>query len=106
MARPLKEVDEKDVEKLASMGCTMKEIATFCECSVDTLERRFAEAVAKGRENGKIALRRMQWQSAQKGNVVMQMFLGKNLLGQSDRHYIDQTVTGINININKDEEAL
>ena len=26
----------------------------------------------------------MQWKSAESGNVTMQIFLGKNMLGQSD----------------------
>jgi len=29
-------------------------------------------------------LRQLQWQSAEKGNVTMQIFLGKNMLGQMD----------------------
>lgn len=85
MARPQIEIDPKDLEKLAAMGCSMKEMAAFCECSVDTLERRFADVIHKGRESGKTSLRRLQWQSAQKGNVTMQIFLGKQLLGQSDK---------------------
>lgn len=36
----------------------------------------------------KVALRRMQWQSASSGNVVMQIWLGKNMLGQSNNHEI------------------
>ncbi len=34
----------------------------------------------------KIKLRKLQWKSADKGNVTMQIFLGKNILGQKDRH--------------------
>ena len=33
----------------------------------------------------KIKLRKLQWKSAEKGNVTMQIFLGKNILGQQDR---------------------
>ena len=29
-------------------------------------------------------LRQMQWKSAENGNVTMQIFLGKQVLGQSD----------------------
>ncbi len=103
MARPQLEIDEKDVLKLASMGCTMIEIAAFCDCSVDTIERRFADIVAKGKENGKTSLRRLQWQAAQKGNVVMLIWLGKQYLGQKDKQEIDQTTREIKINIGDDE---
>ena len=30
-------------------------------------------------------LRQLQWKSAEKGNVSMLIFLGKNILGQQDR---------------------
>jgi len=33
----------------------------------------------------KFGLRQLQWKSAEKGNVTMQIFLGKNILGQKDR---------------------
>lgn len=92
MARPLKDIDPKDVEKLASMFASNVEIAHFLDCSVDTLTRRFAEELNKGRSLGRIALRKLQWASAQKGNVVMQIWLGKQILGQVDKHEITQDV--------------
>ena len=30
-------------------------------------------------------LRQLQWKSAENGNVTMQIFLGKNILGQQDK---------------------
>lgn len=89
MARPLKEIDESLVEKLASIHCTMEEIASVCDCSVDTLERRFAELIKKAKDKGKSSLRRHQWESAQKGNVTMLIWLGKQLLGQTDKTVIE-----------------
>ncbi len=80
----LKEVDAELVEKLASIFCTQEEIAYVAGCSVDTLERRFAEVIKKGKEKGKASLRRLQWQSAEKGNITMQIWLGKQHLGQRD----------------------
>lgn len=92
MARPQLEIDDNDVEKLASMQCTMKEMAAFFDCSVDTLERRFADTIRKGREKGRITLRRLQWQAAQKGNVVMMIWLGKQILGQAEKQEISQVI--------------
>ncbi len=85
MARPKAKIDADQVEKLAAIGCSNNEIAGFFEVSKDTIERRFAAELSKGRESGKIRLRRLQWQSAEKGNVVMQIFLGKQMLGQADK---------------------
>lgn len=84
MARPQIPIDPDVVEKLAAIHCTMKEIAAVVECSVDTLERRFAEIIKQGRDKGKTSLKRWQWKAAEKGNVTMQIWLGKNYLGQSD----------------------
>lgn len=85
MARPKKTIDENLVRKLATILCTMEEIAAICECSVDTLERRFADVIKKAKEVGKSSLRRLQWESAQKGNITMQIWLGKQHLEQRDR---------------------
>lgn len=71
------------------IGCTMQEIGAVCECSVDTLERRFADIIQKGKETGKSSLRRMQWKNAESGNVTMQIWLGKQLLGQKDMSRFD-----------------
>lgn len=84
MARPRKEIDEEQVERLARLHCTNAEIATVFDCSPDTIERRFAGSVAKGRAEGKITLRRAQFRAALKGNVTMQIWLGKQLLGQKE----------------------
>ncbi len=85
MARPQLEIDESLVEKLASIGCTMKEIASVAGCSVDTLERRFADTIKRGQDKGRTSLRRFQWKAAEAGNVTMLIWLGKQLLGQSDK---------------------
>lgn len=84
MARPPLDIDEQLVENLAAIHCTMEEIASVCGCSVDTLERRFADVIKRAREKGKSSLRRLQWQAAQKGNVTMLIWLGKQLLNQKD----------------------
>jgi hypothetical protein len=84
VARKKMPIDPKIVEGLASIGCTMKEIAAVVGCSVDTLERRFPDLIKDGREKGKSSLRRWQWKNAEKGNTTMQIWLGKQLLGQRD----------------------
>lgn len=85
MARPRKQVDEEVIVRLARIGCTVAEIAAVTGCSKDTLERRFAASIEKGREQGRRSLRRMQWKAAKGGNVTMQIWLGKQLLGQTDK---------------------
>lgn len=92
MARPKKHVDAKMVQDLASIGCKVVEIARILEVSEDTLNRRFASEMAKGKENLKMSLRRWQLESAKKGNVTMQIWLGKQYLDQKDK--IENQITG------------
>lgn len=84
--RPRIELDLQQVENLASLHCTMIEMAAFFNCSVDTLENNYSEIIKRGREKGKMSLRRIQYKHAET-NVAMAIFLGKNWLGQSDNNY-------------------
>jgi hypothetical protein len=88
MARPRKQIDAEEVFKLAQIGCKTTEIADWFGVSVDLIDRRFAEELRKGRTTLRQSLRRWQLQAAQKGNVTMQIWLGKQMLGQSD-HAVD-----------------
>ena len=85
MARPKFVIDYVAVEKLANIQCTQQEIATFLGCSVDTLQRdeKFCGLYKKGKENGKMSLRRIQFKIAEK-NPTMAIWLGKQYLGQRD----------------------
>lgn len=99
MARPTKEpdVDANVMERLAAICCTMTEIAAVTGLSVDTLERRFAVPIKRGREVGKATLRREQYRLAMNGNPTMLIWLGKQLLGQSDK--TEQRVTGLTFSL-------
>lgn len=83
--RPKKVIDYTAVEKLASIQCTQEEIANFLDISVRTLQRdeEFCRLFKKGRDNGKMSLRRTQFKIAEK-NASMAIFLGKQYLGQRD----------------------
>lgn len=88
-------INENDVYKLATMLCTNDEIAAFFGVTAETIEQNFLPLIQKGRENGRASLRRMQWLSAQEGNVSMQIFLGKSLLKQRDWGAIEGGTTVI-----------
>lgn len=85
MARPKKVIDPVLVEKLASVGCSNEAIAIQVECSVDTLTNRYSELLKKSREGMKTKLRIWQLEAARKGNPSMLIWLGKQLLGQTDQ---------------------
>ena len=90
MARPRKEIDEELLYKLAVIHCTMSEMVDIIGVSEDTLKRRYAGIIAKGKAEGKQRLRRKQVEVAMSGNAVMLIWLGKNLLGQSDSPVQDE----------------
>ena len=92
MGRPKKyNIDVEQVEKLAGLGCTNIEIASFFGCDESLIRKSYSENLVKGRENGKIRLRQWQMKAAQKGNVAMLIWLGKQMLGQSDKQEITTT---------------
>ena len=85
MARPKKfNIKPTEVKKLAKYGCTNLEIADFYGCDESLLRKSYSEYLTKGRAKGKMRLRQLQWQSAEKGNTSMLIFLGKQMLGQTD----------------------
>jgi hypothetical protein len=77
-------VFDEDVYKLAAMGCNDREIARWFDISDDVLRYNFSDIIAKGREELKQNLRRAQIKLALQGNATMLIWLGKNILGQSD----------------------
>lgn len=84
MARPQLEIDGNLVYKFASLGCKTTEIADYFSCSVDTIDRRFAEELKKGRANLKMSLRQWQLDAARNGNASLLIWLGKQMLEQRD----------------------
>ena len=87
---------DKELQQLIGMmriSCTRDEICGILDMSITTLNRRLKE---RGTENfealykkhcgeGKMSLRRQQWKSAENGSVPMQIWLGKQWLGQRDK---------------------
>lgn len=103
LGRPFIALDETTLEKLAAIGCTTHEIAAFMNCSPDTIERNYAAVLKKGKENGKSSLRRMQWKAAESGNTTMQIWLGKQLLDQTDKREI-KTIEEVVDRLTKEEK--
>lgn len=102
MARPPKDIDPEMVVKLASLGCTTKDIGAVLGCSDQTLNRRFEDELAEGRAKLRNRLRQKQVEVAMAGNVSMLIWLGKQLLDQTDR--INQTNSYVPIEVIIDGE--
>lgn len=103
--RPRKEMTDEEFDRVIGMiriQCTAEEIAGVLSVSSDTLDRRikergeigFAELYKKHASFGKASLRRLQWRAAEAGNPTMLIWLGKQVLGQSDKQAIEHTGAG------------
>jgi hypothetical protein len=91
--RPRKVIDQGFFERLCENQCTLEEIAHVLDVSEDTVERwckrayelGFADTYKKFSAWGKTSLRRYQFEAAKKGNPTIQIWLGKQYLGQTDK---------------------
>jgi len=111
MARPQKTISFSELDKLLTMGAIGEECAGFFDIDYDTLNAivkrekgvGFSDYQKKGSATFRISLRRLQYRSVYgekdkagdyivKPSVVMQIFLGKQYLGQSDK--LEQTNKG------------
>jgi hypothetical protein len=78
----------EQIEKLASVMCTLSEIGDIIGCSHDTIQRNqeAKEAIKRGVANAKNTIRKTQFDIATKLNSsIMAMWLGKVYLGQTDK---------------------
>lgn len=100
-------IKQDEFENLCGMWCTLVEIAEFFGVSEDTIEtwckntynETFSEVYKKKCSKGNISLRRLQMKSAEKGNVTMQIWLGKQHLNQKEKVEEDTDNTKTNQNI-------
>lgn len=86
--RPKKQFSEKDIEQikvLARCHCPDSEIAAFMECGEMTIRRHFGTLLKEWREAGKSNIRAKQYQLAMQGDKTMLIWLGKQILGQSEK---------------------
>lgn len=91
--RPIIQLDWEKIANLCWIQCTGPEIASVLDIDQDTLTNAckrdhgmtFKEWAANKRQGGKASLRRYQWKAAQGGDRTMLVWLGKNMLGQSDK---------------------
>lgn len=78
-------VPPAEVEDLAAIGCTDRDISRWFGVDENTLRYNFSDYLTKGRENLKISLRRSMLKNACVNlNAAVQIFLAKNMLGMSD----------------------
>jgi len=79
-----KVIDPKEVEKLAALGMKISEMSEWFGVDDSTLNYNFKQNILKGKHNLNCSLRQAQIRLALSGNATMLIWLGRNMLGQSD----------------------
>lgn len=106
-----KEIDWAWFKKLCSMCCTKKEIASAFEMSDRNLLKRceakfgkgFSELYDEYSADGKISVRRKQYEVAMEGNVPMLIWWGKQYLGQRDmKDEGEKAITEVKVTMHPD----
>ena len=88
--RPRTVFDLQEVEKVAALGCTYEEAAAFFSVSLCLIKTRatddaeWRQAWDRGAAKTNMSLRRAQLTLALDGNATMQIWLGKQRLGQKE----------------------
>ena len=93
MGRPKIPIDFDVVRGMCSVMATEEEIACYFGCTIQTINERcknemgctFLELFKKNSVGGKISLRRSQFKLAVGGNPSLNIWLGKQYLGQRDQ---------------------
>ena len=87
VGRPKKyDIDTEQIFKLAKYNLTNIEIADIYGCDESLLVKNYSEFLTKGRGELKLRLRQAQYEEAiDKRNITMLIWLGKQILGQSEK---------------------
>ena len=86
-------IDKGHFEGMCKIQCTKDEMCGIFNVNEQTLTKwceheysmGFCDIYKKLASTGKMSLRRQQFKSAENGNVTMQIWLGKQWLGQTDK---------------------
>lgn len=92
--RPAAIIDWKAVNRLLQAGCSAVQIASRIGITADTLYNRcktdhkqdFSAYSQQKKEHGETLLHEQQFALAMKGNLGMLVWLGKQRLGQKEKH--------------------
>lgn len=96
---PKKPIDYKKLDAMCAIQCTGEECAAILDVSYEHLNNQlkkdgnggFLDYFKQKSANGKMSLRRKQFDLASSGNPTMLIWLGKQWLGQAEKQEIDNT---------------
>lgn len=78
-------IDVEMLKKLSMILCTPQEMGYIMDIDHRTLTKHYSHIIEKGRAQGRMALRRKQFEVAMSSNnAAMLIWLGKNWLNQQE----------------------
>ena len=82
----IEDLEPDKVRRMAKLGLSDEDIAVWFDIGIISLKKHFRRELLLGRCQQKAKLLSLQWGSAGKGTkgILAQMWLGKNLISQSD----------------------
>ena len=84
-------IPEEQVAQLSEYHCTNKEMADFFDVPLQTFMDNFRDIITKHRIITKQRLRKKQLEVALNGDKTMLIWLGKQMLGQSENPISDES---------------
>jgi len=85
MGRPRLNIEPEQVRKLAGLGLTQKDIASFVGCSQSLISKRFSSFYDLGITQSKRSLRALMWKRARRGSTPIMLRLDHRLFGPLER---------------------
>jgi hypothetical protein len=99
-------IPEEQVYELAKLHCTNKEMADFFDVPLSTFTDNFRDIITKGKLETKQRLRAAQLKLALNGDRTLLIWLGKNILGQSEQPINTEATQVLPWNTTEDSEDL
>ena len=106
--RPKFVIDYKKLDAMCAIQCTGEECAAILDVSYEHLNNQlkkdgkggFLDYFKQKSANGKMSLRRKQFDLASSGNPTMLIWLGKQWLSQVDKQEVEHSGEVVNFNMN------
>jgi hypothetical protein len=107
MARPRKQIDPVKVEQMASIGCSVREIALLLDVNESTIKRRFSLPLHKGGAKLCHTVKKVLFREVNKGNTMALIFAAKCYCGLKEHAdtVINVSATAVGNSIQFTEET-
>lgn len=86
--RPPMEIDVEKLKEFLAVNMPVRRIAHYFNCTPETLYNKFRDLIVQSNVDYEYGLRLAQLRAANDGNPTMLIWLGKQVLGQSDEQKV------------------